>query len=180
MNEADRIVPFQPLDLAEPAALVSAIRERRGGELLNLDRMLLHSAPLATGWNGFLKQVREHMSLEPQLRELAMCGVAVLNAAEYEFTQHAPLFLLAGGTQAQLDALRQLGTERFDAGAFHAVLADAAQLTLEMTRHIRVEDALMLRLQAALGNQALVELVGTVAAYNMVSRFLVALHVTPE
>lgn len=180
MNEADRIVPFQPLDLAEPVALVSAIRERRGGELLNLDRMLLHSVPLATGWNAFLKQVREHMSLEPQLRELAMCGVAVLNEAEYEFTQHAPVYLKAGGTQAQLDALRLLGTERFDASAFTAAQADAALLTLQMTRQIRVEDALMRRLQAALGNQALVELVATVAAYNMVSRFLVALQVTPE
>jgi alkylhydroperoxidase family enzyme len=180
MNEADRIVPFQPVDLAEPADLVASIRERRGGELLNLDRMLLHSAPLATGWNAFLKQVREHMSLEPQLRELAMCGVAVLNAAEYEFTQHAPVYLKAGGTQAQLDALRLLGTERFDTGAFSAVQADAALLTLEMTRQICVEDALMRRLKAALGNQALVELVATVAAYNMVSRFLVALQVTPE
>lgn len=180
MNEADRIVPFQPLDLKEPTALVAAIRERRGGELLNLDRMLLHSAPLAAGWNGFLKQVREHMSLDPQLRELAMCGVAVLNAAEYEFTQHAPVYLKAGGTQAQLDALRLLGTEQFDASTFSALQADAAELTLQMTRHIRVEDALMRRLQAALGNQALVELVGTVATYNMVSRFLVALHVTPE
>ncbi|MDO8904430.1 carboxymuconolactone decarboxylase family protein [Hydrogenophaga sp.] len=180
MNDGDRIVPFQPLDLAEPADLVTAIRERRGGQLLNLDRMLLHSAPLATGWNGFLKQVREHMSLDPQLRELAMCGVAVLNAAEYEFTQHAPVFLQAGGTQPQLDALRLLGTERFDQGAFSALQGDAAILTLQMTRHIRVEDAIMRRLQVALGNQALVELVGTVAAYNMVSRFLVALHVTPE
>lgn len=180
MNEADRIVPFQPLDLKEPATLVAAIRERRGGELLNLDRMLLHSAPLASGWNGFLKQVREHMSLDPQLRELAMCGVAVLNAAEYEFTQHAPVYLKAGGTQAQLDALRLLGTERFDASTFSPLQADAAELTLQMTRHIRVEEALMRRLQAAMGNQALVELVGTVAAYNMVSRFLVALHVTPE
>jgi alkylhydroperoxidase family enzyme len=38
----------------------------------------------------------------------------------------------------------------------------------------------MKRLQDSLGNQRLVELVGVIATYNMVSRFLVALQVTPE
>jgi alkylhydroperoxidase family enzyme len=49
-----------------------------------------------------------------------------------------------------------------------------------MTRTIEVDDELMRELQAELGNQALVELVGVVAAYNMVSRFLIALQVHPE
>src|SRR5690606_15711496 len=44
-------IPYQPEDLAEPAEVVDAIRRRRGGKLLELDRMLLHSAPLAAGWN---------------------------------------------------------------------------------------------------------------------------------
>jgi alkylhydroperoxidase family enzyme len=33
---------------------------------------------------------------------------------------------------------------------------------------------------AALGDRQTVELVGTIATYNMVSRFLVALRITPE
>jgi alkylhydroperoxidase family enzyme len=49
-----------------------------------------------------------------------------------------------------------------------------------MTRSIEVDPALMKRLQSALGNSHLVELVGVIATYNMVSRFLVALQVTPE
>ena len=36
------------------------------------------------------------LSLSPRLRELAMCGVAVLNGAEYEFHHHAPEFVKAG------------------------------------------------------------------------------------
>jgi len=36
-----------PLDLAEPKAVVDAIRLRRGGELYNLDRVLLNSPVLA-------------------------------------------------------------------------------------------------------------------------------------
>ncbi|NCZ59114.1 MAG: carboxymuconolactone decarboxylase family protein, partial [Betaproteobacteria bacterium] len=83
-------IPYLPEDLAEPAAVVDAIRKRRGGDLLHLDRMLLHSPPFAQGWNLFLGAVRNDLSLSPKLRELAMCAVAVLNRADYEFVQHAP------------------------------------------------------------------------------------------
>jgi hypothetical protein len=38
----------------------------------------------------------------------------------------------------------------------------------------------MKRLQLALGNTDAVELVTVIAAYNMVSRFLIALDVNPE
>ena len=69
-------LPYVAADVAEPAELVAAIRKRRGGRLLNLDRMLLHSPALAAGWNAYLRAVRSELSLDPMLRELAMCGVA--------------------------------------------------------------------------------------------------------
>jgi alkylhydroperoxidase family enzyme len=178
---ASRVVPYQPVDLSEPADLVAAIRQRRGGHFLNLDRMLLHSPALAQGWNAYLGQVRQHLSLDGKLRELAMCGVAVLNRAEYEFFQHAPVYVREGGTEAELALLRTLGTPDYQPTLWpRNVDRLAAELTLQMTRQIDVDDALMRELQALLGNQALVELVGVVAAYNMVSRFLMALHVHPE
>jgi alkylhydroperoxidase family enzyme len=50
-----------------------------------------------------------------------------------------------------------------------------------MTRNVQVTDACFSRVQQALGSpQAQVELVGVIAAYNMVSRFLEALQVQPE
>jgi alkylhydroperoxidase family enzyme len=176
-----RVVPYQPVDLSEPADLVAAIRQRRGGQFLNLDRMLLHSPALARGWNAYLGQVRQHLSLDGKLRELAMCGVAVLNRAEYEFFQHAPVYVREGGTEAELALLRQLGTPDYDPALWSRDLDRlAAELTLQMTRQLDVDDALMRQLQTLLGNQALVELVSVVATYNMVSRFLIALHVHPE
>ncbi|NCX26019.1 MAG: carboxymuconolactone decarboxylase family protein, partial [Burkholderiaceae bacterium] len=57
----DRLIPYQPLDLAEPADLVAEIRKRRGGQLINLDRMLLHSEPVARGWNHFIGNVRQQL-----------------------------------------------------------------------------------------------------------------------
>jgi alkylhydroperoxidase family enzyme len=176
----ERLVPYQPLDLQEPADLVAAIRQRRGGQFINLDRMLLHSAPFATGWNAFLGEVRNGLGLDPKLRELGMCGVAILNRAEYEFIHHAPVFLSSGGTEGQVKAMRQIGSGPMPAGLFSSLEEDAIELTVQMTRSIEVDPALMKRLQSSLGNSQLVELVGVIATYNMVSRFLVALQVTPE
>ena len=79
---------------AVPADLVDAIRARRtSGCLLNLDRMLLHSPPFARGWNIYLGAIRKDLDVSPLLRELAICAVAKLNRAEYEWIQHAPELL---------------------------------------------------------------------------------------
>ena len=69
----NRIIPM-PADCSEPAELVAAIRARRGGQLLNLDRVLLRSVPLAQAWNAYLGAVRGALSISPRLRELAICG----------------------------------------------------------------------------------------------------------
>jgi alkylhydroperoxidase family enzyme len=174
-------LPYQPHDLEEPAPLLDAIRQRRGGRLINLDRMLLHSPPYAAGWNNFMGAVRSELELSPKLRELAMCGVAVLNRAEYEYQQHAPLFLRAGGTQAQLEALRDFEEAAKNTALFDPQEQAAIRLTLEMTRNVRVNDSTFAAVRTALPNaQQVIELVGVIAAYNMVSRFLVALEIDPE
>ena len=174
-------LPYQPHDLEEPAPLLVAIRQRRGGRLINLDRMLLHSPPYATGWNAFMGAVRADLELSPKLRELAMCGVAILNRAEYEYEQHAPLFLQAGGTQAQLEALHDLEKATENTALFDRQEQAAIQLTLEMTRNVQVSDTTFMTVRSALpDDQQVVELVGVIAAYNMVSRFLVALEIDTE
>jgi alkylhydroperoxidase family enzyme len=174
-------IPYVPLDLAEPQELVDAIRKRRGGSLLNLDRMLLQSPPFAKGWNAFLGEVRTALDLSPKLRELAMCVVAVLNGADYEFRHHAPEFLKAGGTARQVDAMLKIEANDADVSLFDETERATIQLTLEMTRQIEVSNGTFDRIQAALpSHRHVVELVGVIATYNMVSRFLVALGVTPE
>lgn len=174
-------IPYKPLDLAEPAPIVDAIRQRRGGTLLNLDRMLLHSPAFASGWNAFLREVRTGLHLSPRLREMAMCVVAVLNGAEYEFHHHAPEFIAAGGSRQQVQALRNPVLAATDANLFDAAERAALQLTIEMTRHVTVTDETFAAARTALGSeQDVVELVGVIATYNMVSRFLVALGIEPE
>jgi alkylhydroperoxidase family enzyme len=179
------VIPYVPHDVVEPREHVAAIRARRGGSLLNLDRMLLHSPPFAAGWNGFLRAVRAELEVSPRLRELAICAVAVLNDADYEFIQHAPEFLKAGGTAAQLEALRELavpdGARAAMDAAFDRGERAVIDLTVAMTRAVAVSPATMDAARAVLADdRQLVEMVGVIAAYNMVSRFLVALGVEPE
>ena len=174
-------IPYVPIDLAEPVELVAAIRARRGGELSHLDRLLLHSPALASAWNTFLGAVRMKLSLSPRLRELAMCGVAVLNGAEYEFHHHAPEFVKAGGTQAQVDAMRDVQAAAGNARLFDDAERATLSMSLEMTRSVEVSDATFVQAVKALGSsQSVIELIAVIACYNMVSRFLVALQVRPE
>jgi AhpD family alkylhydroperoxidase len=167
------------VDEASPAVdaeLLRSIRQRRGGELLNLDRMLLHSAPLARGWNALMGAIRTQTVLDGALRELVILRVAVLNRAPYEFAQHAPVGRAEGLCAAQLDAVADWeASALFDARA-RAVLA----YTDAMTRQVQVPDALFDALRRHFAERELVELTATVASYNMVSRFLEALRLDIE
>ncbi len=175
-----RRIPYVP-DMAQaPADLVAAIRHRRGGELLNLDRMLLHSAPLARGWNALFGEIRTGLGVAMEWRELAMSYVAILNHAPYEYAHHAPLYLEAGGRQPVLEAMAS-GIDAPGAPGLTEHERALLQLTLEMTRDVDVRDTTRAAARAVLASdQALVEFIAVVAAYNMVSRFLVATGVTMD
>jgi alkylhydroperoxidase family enzyme len=169
-------IPYRPDDArAGPPEVVDAIRARRkGGKLLNLDRMLLHSPAFAQGWNGMFGAIRGKLALPPKLRELAIMSIGVLNRADYEWAQHEGEFLAAGGTPAQLVALKDADGAPGDARHFDEAERATLQLTLEMTRNVAVAPATLKRVRAALPDAQVVELIGTISGYNMVSRFVVA------
>jgi alkylhydroperoxidase family enzyme len=170
-----------PADCGEPAELLAAIRSRRGDGLLNLDRTLLRSTPLARGWNDYLGVIRSGLSVAPLLRELAICGVAVLNGADYEFSQHEPEFIRAGGSAAAARRLRHFEAAADERELFSERERAVMRLTIAMTLDIEVDDAVWQDLQRVMPDaQELVEIVSVVATYNMVSRFLVACRIEPE
>jgi alkylhydroperoxidase family enzyme len=178
---AMRIPHWTPELKPQPQDLVDAIVARRGGALLNLDRALLWSEPLARGWNVYLKNVRTGLSASRKLRELGICTVALLTGADYEYRHHAPDYLEAGGSQAELDALAAFVADpRGKPPAMGADEALVARYAAQMTLDVKVEDALFARLQERFGTTELVELTAAIATYNMVARLLVALGVTPE
>ncbi|GAC1533569.1 MAG: carboxymuconolactone decarboxylase family protein [Ramlibacter sp.] len=176
-----RIPDWTPQAKPQPEPLVNAILARRGGSLLNLDKALLWSEPLARGWNVYLKAVRTELPTSRKLRELGICTVALLTGAQYEYHHHAPDFIAAGGTQAELDALQAFC--RAPDGVPWRLQGDEsliARYAAQMTRQVKVDDALFAQLQQRFDTTQLVELTAAIATYNMVARFLVALGVTAE
>ncbi|MBL8307691.1 MAG: carboxymuconolactone decarboxylase family protein [Rubrivivax sp.] len=157
---------------AEGQALVQRIEAERGS-VLHLYQMLLHSPPLAAGWLHYLTAVRQQLSIPGALRELIILRVAQLNGAPYEAAQHAPIALKEGVSPAQLDALEGWRESALFDASTRAVLA----LTDAMTRDIHFDAALTVAVRAHLGERATVEVAATIAAYNMVSRFLEALAI---
>lgn len=160
-------------DVEPSGEVADRLRARRGGTLTPLDRMLLHSEPLADGWNTLLGAVRSRFALADDLRELAICRVAVLNDADYEWRAHAPLLVRAGFPEEQLPVIRADG----DLSGLRPTHRSVVAYTDAMTRDVRVPEGLFAEVRTLLGERGTVELTATVAAYNMVSRFLVALEV---
>lgn len=116
----------------------------------------------------------------------------MLNGAVYEWTAHSKIYLAAdGGRREVLKALLELKGRSVDGnsssgddddGGLGAVLSedekDVLRFTEQSTKHVIVEEELVERLKGKYTDQQVMELMITVAGYNMVSRFLVGLDVT--
>jgi AhpD family alkylhydroperoxidase len=191
MTHRARIPFVEPGTRPELADIERSIIAERG-RISALYRALLNSAPVAEGWEKLLTAVRNRTSISAALRELMILRVAVLNDAPYEFDAHVPHALKAGMTERQIDAVRTwpaagdegaAGGDQGAAGGQGAAPFDAdarllLALTDAMTRQIHVSDELMDRVRQRFDARGTVEIVTTIAAYNMVSRFLVALEIT--
>lgn len=169
------------LTYVEPESPVTeAIRQRRGGRLDPLDRTLLHSLPIAGGWNQLLGAIRTQTSVPANIRELAICRIAALNEAWYEWQDHYPLALAAGLQDSLLQLVKKgkswdlSGLEDYATGTlFWTVLRYIDCMTLE----VHVPDSLFDDMKVWWNEKETVELTMIIASYNMVSRFLVALDV---
>lgn len=147
------------------------LKER--GRISLLYQVLLNSAPIAKGWEAMLTAVRNQTSVPADLRELMILRVAVLNKASFEFEAHIPHALKAGVSQEKIEALRALDLSSQFTDEEKMLL----KMTDHMTRDIEVPADLMAQITSHYSPEKVVELVATVAAYNMVSRFLVALNI---
>lgn len=156
--------------------IADRILERRNGKLRPIDKVLLHSPELADGWNSLLGALRQRLSLPGAVRELVILRIAVLNEAQYEWDSHVGPARLVGLGEAEIAAVRvrDLRAARDLSGLQRRVL----ELTDAMTSAVEVSNAVFDALRSDFTEVELVELVATIAAYNMVSRFAVALRIS--
>lgn len=171
-----------PTSSPEDQAIVDRIKARRAPRpLTSLDLALLHSPPVADGWNSFLGAVRTRTLLGPDLRELAICRVASVNRAWYEWMHHAPLAAAAGVSEEAMELVKTRVGAIGDVGKPEGGLDEKQWAVLcvadEMTRNVEVAEGTFKVVRSLFSEREVVEIVATVASYNCVSRFLVALDV---
>lgn len=169
---SNRINPVVPGSKPELVEIEKRILEERG-RISPLYQTLLNAPEIAQGWEALLTAIRNRNSLSPAIREMIILRVAILNRADYEFDAHEPHALKAGVSPEKIAAIR------------HSKLPDIfdeeesliLNLTDVMTKEIQVPDALFDKVKPLFNDTQRLELVATIAAYNMVSRLLNALHV---
>ncbi len=193
-----------PPSVADIYARIAA--RRRPRPLIPLDLTLLHSPPVANGYNAFVSALRTETIVPASLLELAVCRVAILTTAVYEWNIHAALALKAGLSPEALETARSAPPRGLTAASTGtgtgAVVEESNQnlkgsssevrsgsetlsekeaavlrYTDEATLDVRVHHTTFEHLKIHFDDREILELVTVVAGYNAVSRILVPLDV---
>lgn len=164
-------------DHPELAESIAKIKGARGGRLINIYRLMLHSPALANAWFELNQAVRYGTDIDGQSRELAVIRVAILNDVEYVQQAHGPAYALKEGlTPQQVAAVAHWLPSKLFNPQQRALLA----YTDAMTGEIDVSDSVFAELRKHFSERQTVELSMLIGAYNMLTRFLKALKVDPE
>lgn len=128
-------------------------------------RVWLRSPALAERAQELGAFCRYRSSLPPHLSELAILVTGVHWRAGFEFAVHAPLALAAGLSPSQVEALRRQDRPE----GMTAEQAAVHDLAVELHRDRAVSSATYARAEAALGAVGLVDLVGILGYYTLIS-----------
>lgn len=164
-------------DQPELAELIAKIKGARGGRLINVYRLMLHSPQLAAAWFEFNQAVRYGTEIDGQCREIAVIRVAILNNVEYVQRAHGPTYALREGlTPEQVAAIGDWQPSKLFDDKQRALLA----YTDAMTQQINVPDQLFAAIRKHFSERQTVELTMLIGTYNMFTRVLQALQIDPE
>lgn len=171
-----RLAPPDPDRMdARQRDVCEAIRSGPRGGVRGPLALWLHRPELADRAQALGRYCRYDTLLAPRLSELAILTVARAWRAEYEWAAHAPIARAAGVPEAAIEAIRtgaEPAFENEDEAVVHAFARAAHQ-------NRRVPDALYARAVAALGTPAVVDLVGLLGYYALISLTLNVFEVEP-
>jgi 4-carboxymuconolactone decarboxylase len=172
-----RVPLIDEKDHPELAGTIAKIKGARGGRLINIYRLMLHSPALANAWFELNQAVRYGTAVDGQSREIAVIRIAILNGVEYVQRAHGPAYALNEGlTVEQVNAIASWHGSNLFTPEQRALLA----YTDAMTREIAVPEEIFAELRRHFTERQAVELTVLIGAYNMLTRFLSALKVDPE
>ena len=129
---------------------------------------LLHAPKLCAQVEALARFLRFECSIPQRLRELVILVTGRRWNAEYEWFAHEPFAQKHGVSQAVIDAVREWRTPPFEQEDERAVYA----LAHELAHTGFVSDANYQAVNALLGDQGTVELVGLIGNYTIVAMML--------
>jgi 4-carboxymuconolactone decarboxylase len=150
-----------------------AIRAGPRGRVQGPLRVWLQSAELADKAQALGAFCRYGTSLPARLSELAILFMGAHWQAGFEWAAHAPIALAAGLDAAAIEAIRTDATPQLADPPARVVHAFAH----ELLNRRRVSDATYREAVAVLGQTAVVELVGLLGYYTLISMTIVAFGV---
>jgi 4-carboxymuconolactone decarboxylase len=134
----------------------------RHGEL-NVFRLLANAPAVFVGWTHMVDEMFDSPTFTARMRELVILRVAHVQGSPYELGQHLGLARSAGLTDAQIDAIVDAGD--LDAAGFNDTERAVLSLITELCTTYRLSDDTFAAAQAALGDEALTELLMIVSCY---------------
>jgi 4-carboxymuconolactone decarboxylase len=152
---------FSPEQKKVHAAVLAGPRGRIAGPI----KVWLNNPGLAEHAQALGAYCRFNSSLPPRLSELAICMTGAFWKANSEWFAHAPLAVKAGIDAAAVEAIRTGGTPKFTKADEQAIY----DFTRELLTTRRVSAATFARASKELGETGVIDLVGIVGYYGLVS-----------
>lgn len=172
-----RVPALKPEDMSDAQrtihdAIVNGPRGRVEGPL----KVWLHSPALADKAQQLGQFARFDSALEPRLSELAIMVTGRFWSAQFEWSVHKPFALKAGLSETVLDAIRDRRTPPFEKED-ERVVYDVSRALHETHK---IGDALYREAIEVLGQRRLIDLVGILGYYTLISMTINAFDVPLE
>jgi alkylhydroperoxidase family enzyme len=144
----------------------------------NLFRVLVHSPEAFRNFSRLGTWIRNTSTLDGRLREMAILQVGYLTRNAYEYTHHIDIGRGFGVTD---DDIRAIAAETAgEPSGLGEVERAVLRLAREMTTDIAASEAAFESVRRHLSNEHLIDLLMTIAFYNLVVRLIATLEVDLE
>jgi 4-carboxymuconolactone decarboxylase len=147
---------------------------RRGN--LNVFRLLANAPHVFAGWTQMVDELFDSPTFSLRTREVVILRVAHLQGSRYELSQHTEIARSAGLTEQQINAIL-LDDGDLDAADFSRTERIVLDLVTELCTTHRLTDDSFAAGHAALGDEALTELLMLVGCYYGLALVLNAVDV---
>jgi 4-carboxymuconolactone decarboxylase len=144
--------------LPEP---IRQFRARRGN--LNVFRLLANVPHVFVGWTQMVDELFDSPTFSLRMREVVILRVAHLQGSRYELAQHVGIARGAGLTEQQINAI--IDTDDLDGAGFSRTERAVLDVVTELCGTHRLADDSFAAARAALGDEALTELLMLVSCY---------------